>query len=98
MRKQICASITEVELESISSFRKEECLSQCNSCLFSKLSFAVCFCVPERLETLLPQTGQSEEELLLRWKLVPARPHPTWEEENYTFSGPYSPHPLFKTC
>lgn len=36
-----------------------------------------CLCASERLEALLPQTGQRQEELLLWRKLIPACPSPT---------------------
>lgn len=41
-------------------------------------------CCPERTETLLSQTGKWQEKLILRRKLVPSCPCPTWEPHTHT--------------
>lgn len=79
MKRQMCASVTE---------------DSGRTCVSVQQLVSRGLCVPERLETLLSQTGQGEEELLLGWELVPGCPRPTWEEESDTFRGsdlPLSP-------
>lgn len=53
--------------------RRRVILRECSRC-----NGFVCLWAPERMEVLLSQSGQRQEELLLRRKLLPRRPRPAW--------------------